>query len=237
MSLTLTNIPTIMRSHGWGNGARLMDIWFANPSAIAPAYASPDTTTIVMDSWVLTFPRAKSVYDQLMADRIWANTAAQGQIAALLRRKGLLTSGASSFGDLTQPVDGLDADYINFRTVSTSGLFSSLDDMDAALGNFTFHVVVAGSVEPDVGGNGWLVTINQVGVYVRDSYDFNGDQFLGYWDDSDNSVSLVNPLSGTKVTNASFRDWRTANNAGGDFLVYSDVKLTTLDSPDTFVIN
>jgi hypothetical protein len=36
----------------------------------------------------------------------------------------------------------------------------------------------------------------QVVVNVKDSYDFNGDQFLGLWDDSDNSVSMLNLFSG-----------------------------------------
>jgi hypothetical protein len=80
------------------------------------------------------------------------------------------------------------------------------------------------------------VTITDVGVYLRDSYDFNGDQHLGFWDDSDNSVSTLNFLSGTRVTNEDFRVWRNANGRGGDFLIYSDVWWTHLTTPDKFVI-
>jgi hypothetical protein len=152
----------------------------------------------------------------------------------MLRRRGLLARSGSSFGNLTRPAPDLDPDYINFRTVDFG--VSDLDDMTAALGNFAFRVVVAGEVEPLTGRGGHRVTIRQVGVYVRDSFDFNGDQFLGYWDDSDNSVSMMNPFSGTGVSNADFRAWRTANSRGGDFLVFSDVKLTSLTSPSSFTV-
>jgi len=71
----------------------------------------------------------------------------------------------------------------------------------------------------------YTVTIDAAGVYVRDSYDFNGIQLLGYWDDS--GVSR-NPWGRTGVTNADFRDWRNKNSKGGDFLVFSDLKITEI---------
>jgi hypothetical protein len=244
MSLTLTNIPRIMRSHGWANGARLMEIWFSRPAATAPAYGAPETATIRLDAWALTYQRAREVYDRLMRERVWANAAAQREIASMLRRRRLLGSRPQAFGNLNQPVHLLDADYINYRAVGGGYgyysyyyyYYSGLDDMTAALGNFVFRVAVAGNVAPVSGGRGHRVTITDVGVYLRDSYDFNGDQHLGFWDDSDNSVSGWNALSGTQVTNEDFRNHRAATGRGGDFLVFSDVKQTHLATPDTFVV-
>lgn len=233
MAITLTNIPGIMRSKGWANGARLLEIWFSRPNAIAPEYGQPDTSTIRMDTWALTFQRARQVYDQLFRERIWANPPAQREIASMLQRKGLIGRTLQSFGNLSQPVQLLDADYVNYRTV---GLFD-LDDMTAALGRFTFRVVVVGTITPETGSPiSHRVTITNVGVYIRDSFDFNGNQFLGYWDDSDNSVSMVNFLSGDAVSNADFRSWRSTHGRGGDFLVFSDVKWMSLTSRDSFVI-
>ncbi len=80
------------------------------------------------------------------------------------------------------------------------------------------------------------VTISEVGVYIRDSYDFNGSQFLGFWDDKDNSVSMINPLSGTSVSNDDFHSWRVKTGKGGDFLVFSDLLRTFLPNPDFFNI-
>ncbi len=53
---------------------------------------------------------------------------------------------------------------------------TDLDDLSAALGNFAFRVAVAGGVT-FVSGSKHLVTLSEVGIYVRDSFDFNGDQF------------------------------------------------------------
>lgn len=39
------------------------------------------------------------------------------------------------------------------------------------------------------------------------------------------------------VENKTFRDWRTKNGRGGDFLVFSDVKTITRTPPDVFVVN
>lgn len=234
MSLTITNIPAIMRSKKWLNGAALLDSWFSRYVTVAPKYGLPDTTTIRMDSWVLTFLRAKKIYEKLMKERIWASTPAQGEITKMLRRKGLLKPACRSFGDLGLPIQLQHDDYINFRVVDFD--LSDLDDMTAALGKFAFRVLVAGFVTAPSGVSGYKVTITEVGVYIRDSFDFNGDQFLGFWDDSDNSVSMKNPFSGTSVTNNDFREWRSKNNMGGDFIVFSDIKRTILTSPDTFFI-
>jgi hypothetical protein len=233
MSLTLTNIPAIMRAKSWGNGARLMEIWFSRPVAIAPAYGPPDTTTIRMDTWALTFPRARNVYDQLIRDRIWANPAGQVEVVRMLRRKGLLAAG-SSFGSLGLPVQSQDPDYVTQRVVPFDLMNDPLDDMSAALANFAFRVLVAGSVAAGPGGVGHRVTISEIGVYIRDTYDFNGFQPLGFWDDSTNRVEKGPFWGGVAVFNSDFRTWRTTNALGGDFLVYSDIKRVTLTTPDTF---
>jgi hypothetical protein len=257
LSLTLTNIPKIMRANSWPTGARLLDTWFSRGSAVAPAYSSAVSNVIRM-SWVLRFGDARDVYDKLIRDQIWANAAGQKEITSMLKRKSLLSSSTKvSFGDLSKSAEIIDADYINYRSVSTS---LPLDDLDAALGSFTFHVAVAGAVEPiwspppNAKGapaarlgqktgteperklTGRSVTVTEVGVYVRDSFDFNGDQDLGYWDDEDDSVSSWIMFSGDHVTNADFRKWRVSNKKGGDFLVYSDVMRTVLKSPSSFTI-
>ena len=90
MAIEVTSIPGIMSRKSWLNGARLMEIWLSRPSATAPVYSAPVTDTIKMASWVLTFGRAKAVYDQLMRERVWANAPARAEIVKILRAKGLL---------------------------------------------------------------------------------------------------------------------------------------------------
>jgi hypothetical protein len=248
----LTNIPRIMRGKAWLNGARLLDIWFSRSHAIAPNYSSPEESTIKMDSWVLRFQRAREVYAQLVRDRIWANQAAQQRLANLLRQQGLLGSASRSFGALNSSVPLQDRSYVNFRAIPEG---SDFDDMTAALGAFVLRVVVAGTVAPQraVGGaapSAFDVEISEVGVYVRDSFDFEGDQYLGCWSDNpDGFLPLMPPEPGmgmgfapfrppvfSPVGNRDFREWRRRTGRGGDFLVFSDLKRLPLSPPDRFVI-
>src|SRR5207244_11542544 len=90
--------------------------------------------------------------------------------------------------------------YITYMTVGS--VFDPLDDLFAALGKFTFRVTVGGRV------SGKNVTITDVGVYLSDSYDFDGFQFLGCWNVCTNAVETGPVCSGsTAVTNEDFREW------------------------------
>jgi hypothetical protein len=205
-----------MKMEGWTQGAKLLEIWASRPPAIEPKYSAAVTNVITMD-WVLQFPRAKQVFDTLVRERIWTNDASRGQIAKLVKSQ---TTGAA-FGDLSLPVTQVDSSWINSRSC-TSGF--NVDGLTAALGAFMFQVAVAGTVTTRVGAS-VTVSIREVGVYVKDSFDFNGSQFLGFWGHRD-----------TPVNNAAFRDWRTKFSKGGDFEVFSDIKRIKLTTPDLVTV-
>jgi hypothetical protein len=167
--------------------------------------------------WVLQFQRAKQVFDEIIRDRIWTNDASRQRIAKLIKSK---PTGAS-FGDLSLRVTEVDPSWINSRSC-TSG--TNVDALTAALGAFLFQVAIAGTVTARVGAV-VTVSISEVGVYVKDSFDFNQAQFLGFWGHRD-----------TPVNNATFRDWRAKFAKGGDFLVFSDIKRIKLTSPDLVTV-
>jgi hypothetical protein len=116
MRLTkLENIPKIVRANGWLNGARLMEQWFSRPVKIKDDYGPPDTTTIKMDSWLLTFPRGRKAYQNIVDKKIWSSKGAQEALAKQLRRNGILNvhpTAQWSFGDLGLPVDQLHDKHI-----------------------------------------------------------------------------------------------------------------------------
>jgi hypothetical protein len=60
-----------------------------------------------------------------------------------------------------------------------------------------------------------------------------GDQSLGNWDSTTNSVGAT---GGQSVDNARFRTWRGIHHYGQDFEVYSDLKVLPLISRDSFDI-
>ena len=233
MGLTsITNIPGIMRANKWFNGAKLMGEWFAGPSATMPAYTTPDTTTIKMDSWVLTFPRAKTVFDSMVRDKVWMSAAAKPVFASRLRALGMGPN-ANKCLDISGK-SAVDQHPLHVNLKAVPGV-TDFDDMEAALGNFSIYVVpLVFDVAPEVGK--LRVTLYTVGFHVWDSYDFEGHQILGWWDESSNTASAGPMMSGNEVDNGDFRNWRTANSKGGDFLVYSDVKQLNISPPDSFVV-
>lgn len=237
--MDITKIPGIMRHHNWTVGARLMDSWFARPTTVKPAYHSPPEF-ITMD-WALQFSAVKNVYDGMFREKIWSNAAARPGIRRILERKGLLRSfQCVPFGDKSLTAPQADADSVNYRRVGNYAYqyysYQGLNDLTAALGNFALYMVIAGTVEGTENMQRYKVTISEVGAYIKDSYDFEGDQFLGYWDAEDNSVGTLNAFAGDHVDNKSFRDWRAANGRGGDFLVFSDIKWTRLPRADVFEV-
>ena len=124
--------------------------------------------------------------------------------------------------------------HVNFRPIE-SGYGAVLDSMVAALGNFSIYVSpIAGEASLEQGRT--KIRLDKVGFHVMDSFDFEGSQSLGYWDEDANRVETGFFFGGTSVSNESFREWRARDKKGGDFLVYSDVKIVTLNPPSVFIV-
>jgi hypothetical protein len=209
----LTEIPYEMEWNHWKEGAELLETWFERPLAIAPNYSAPVTNIIKID-WVLQFPRAKAVFDEMLKNRIWTNPASQTRLAEIFKQKTLT---GSTFGDLSRPVTEIDERWVNSRPVSSG---ATVDALTAALGGFTLQVAVAGKALRQPTGAVEL-TIEEIGIYVKDSFDFNGPQFLGVWGYRDDPVN-----------NEDFRKWRAGHQLGGDFQVFSDAKRIRRNPPE-----
>jgi hypothetical protein len=220
-SVDITQIPRVMRVNDWIIAADLLEQWFNNP---ANDNVPPDTTTIKMDDWVLQFQRVKRVYEQMLSQKIWLNHKAQAVIVKMLQQHGKLTNTETEFGDFTKPVPQINDDYIQYRTVGS--IWDPTDDLFASLGRLTLRMAIKGSVKPT--STGHKIFIKELGIYTRDSFDFNGPQHLGYWN-IDNNYGGKNFFRGIKVKNADFREWSKQNNRGGDYLVFSDLKTIKLE--------
>jgi hypothetical protein len=228
---SITNIPAIMGVNGWHSGAALMTKWFSGPPMVMPSYTTADTSTIKMDAWALKFARAKSVFDNMVSNKVWSSPKAKAEVWP---KKIPVLGYPSSFDLSTQSAPQQHDMHVNHSPVEI-GLSLSLDDMEAALGNFSIYVApMSGEISPESGR--FRVKLMSVGFHIMDSYDFEGDQSLGYWNESDNSATSYWTLSGTHVTNQSFRDWRKSVGRGGDFQVYSDIKTVSLNPPDSFLV-
>ncbi|OWB28824.1 hypothetical protein XocBAI20_12120 [Xanthomonas oryzae pv. oryzicola] len=162
-----------------------------------------------------------------------------------LNRLGLLDAGAGKFkeGDYDfSDLDGIDLDQktqFTFRAIGSSfweKATDALDDVYGAFGALTLKFAATKFRLYEHAGY-QTVLIDRVGMYVRDTYDFIGDeQLLGYWCKS----GVIKPSmwawttdapyidSGGKryyrITNKHFNDYRNKHGKGGDFMVYTNVK-------------
>jgi hypothetical protein len=257
----LPELPNIMDHLGWTNGAALMRDWFSRPASDKPKQNTPNIDTIKMD-WVLGYQRARDVYNQAVNESVWANAAAQVEIRKLIERTSQLPANVGdivAFGDVgagrtftPEQMKQFDEDYAFQQRQVFSDIDSDpLDDMFAALANFNLNFVTQGTVEylgKDANGKDlYKVTLTQVGIYVRDSYDFNDDpaglnpgtwvsQPLGYWDCAELDASKTPGPGAYYVDNDDFREWRDqyGNGKGGDYLVFSDIRVINVNDTFTF---
>jgi hypothetical protein len=259
MGFWLRDVSAAMRTEGWTMGAALLERWFRGGAwtmsdAIKSGQVSPETLqasqvsdgTVTMD-WVLRFARARAAHDRLLetfavGDRR-ARTAARARelVRAWQRTRALPPDRPFRFGDLGASQARIDTTcQLNLQVVN-SGLLDPIDDFFAAIANASIKVAVSGMVErvrPDL----LRLRIDEIGTYLRDTYDFNGDQPLGSWGENGFSrLAVAAPECAWRredapsdawynsgryfsVTNETFRKYRTAQGAGGDFLIFSDVR-------------
>ena len=220
-------IPDMMKKEKWLNGARLMNIWLYENKTC-------DDQTIKMDTWVLTYPRAKEAYDELagLGPRVFTpqtlkllkehvlgkeqtGKSVEEKIADVHKRKNYFQP------DFSSGAQKLDAYHLTHKKVG----MSLPDDMGAALGSFALYLLLAGK---QCAAN--CFCIYQIGIYAKDQYHFNdGDQYLGHWDTEKGFSG--SRLFGERITNKNFRDYKKKTGLGSDFTVYSDIKVTTLEKP------
>lgn len=257
MAFTLHDIPAAMRANGWVVGARLMERWFARGARTMSLdekrgrVPSPDVETqIVTMRWAMSFARAARARDELLAT--WnQGSHLQASIGVIegrvreWRRNHPPGKAPLRFGNLAASARQVDTTcQANFKTV-TSGIFSSVDDFYAALGNAQVNLAVSGMVEQVAKGRSRL-RIDEVATYLRDTYDFNGDQALGSWGPSGiMRTAFLAPAipvvaEGAEddpgqaywsVSNGSFQEYRRHYHRGGDFVILSDVVRTRLSVP------
>jgi hypothetical protein len=261
----ITDIPDVMqRKLGWPIAAQLMRRWFkgaartmtdqekrggVDPRTLPAAML--DDTTVSMQ-WVLGFPRVRLAYDRLLAK--WNSPEGLRILALRIKAQApaALPKGQSSWrlGDLSQPCKVLDKTcQVNLMEVGS--LSDPLDDFYGAMGKAGLKLAVSGEVTPQKNGKNRVV-IDELAVYLRDTYDFNDDWFsqpLGYWGFSgvqrglqlrwdieiDEKYVEANSVPSDRlyaVQNDDFQRYRDKYRRGGDFIIFSaDARRVRLVSP------
>ena len=246
--LHLDDIPGAMDKMGWKVSARMMRRWFAAKPAyvmsqvvregdVRPTASQYDDQIIKMN-WVLNFPRCVEPFEHLVMN--WHTPAGLGLLKDRLQVAGWTPGSNVTLGSFGMTALDLDAiSQVNRREIGAK--LDTLDDMYGALGKATYKIAVVGrSKSSPIGGD--VFEIDKLGVYVRDTYDFNDagklSEPLGIWNKERclskaetatylgmAPVQIFRTFQGfVPVFNRDFRRWQSAHNSGGDFVVFSDVK-------------
>lgn len=144
--------------------------------------------------------------------------------------------------------------YIQHLAISCKNF--QIDEQVGAVGSVTFYFLVNGEARPFKPFPPWHAVfemiIKSVGFFVNDSFDFNdsgklsdvpvadhfSSQHLGWWSQNPPHVWAHPRLGfdGTHMDNKRFRDWRSANGLGADFLIGTQTRWIELERPDSFQV-
>lgn len=103
-----------------------------------------------------------------------------------------------------------------------SSRFKLLPPQYVALGNFAIHALPKGKIIKN-GRGGYAARVTDVYFFVKDSFNFDGNQFLGTWDDVNMKALALWP--GSKfIGNIDFREFREKTGYGLDFQILSPLR-------------
>lgn len=261
---TLRQLPKVMRNVlKWPVSAAVMQLWFSLPArelsrdekrgVTKPKHIPHDymNTDLITWAWLNRFDRVHKAEAELMA--ILGTPNAAEELGERLRKSVRTTTKLSNQATIQiqnnprSPID-LHSDW-QFQFVKVGYKMNQVDDLYGALGNFMLAAAVTKAqlilLRPGVA----RLSVREIGLYVRDTFDFIGQQYLGHWSEKGLALQPIamatnipsdmpswhmpawHPRMGwlKPVNNSDFRTLRNATQRGGDLLLLSDVKLKPVE--------
>lgn len=243
----IESIPPAMHRMGWTVSAELMERWLNSPAWVLPESwkgdSAPDPRSvslshleqyIVRMSWAVSNPRLRVAMNHLRGKM--ANPAAKAILRNRLANLDWGKDNRISFGSKQHSAIQLENScQSNWHPLGSD--LDTLDDMFGSLGKATLKVALIGEAVRDRRTGRISLEVTHAGFYLRDTYDFNGFQYLGTWTRSgvlsklqmlmnsmlDGAVIRSHGDAIGNVYNHDFDAYRRATGFGGDFVIYSDV--------------
>ncbi|MDO5070287.1 MAG: DUF6402 family protein [Neisseria zoodegmatis] len=260
----LRDIATVMRNHGWHMGAKAQDAWFEgdyyeftkeqkrrnelildDAEALKKGIVQPNFVTW---KWLDSFPLVKKKYQELITQSIYSEKAKGELRKNINKNKENIPKGTfhhlASANILKYHLDWSFqhikiGDSIEEKPIRPS----SIEDWFVAFGSFGLYTAPYEIILTHKSGDIYRAKIPLIAVYAKDTYDYVGEQFLGFWNEKGvrilagsifdngkaalgkelNSVKVTAPLLDgdnihtdlfLPVNNSDFRRWRETANKG-----------------------
>ena len=250
---TLEKLPGAMDFCGKPMGAKAMRRWLSRSARAmtlaekrgdAPSPGDLIETDLIKLDWVLRYPAAVDAYRSLLRSDWLTRMAARRTLLNRIKRSpGGFTPGSHVMD--TRNVPALHRQW-QFQRMAVGGLGRSLktflegtDDLFAALGDFQFYAAPARMVIT-AHKDYTEIYIPQVAIYLRDTYDFYGEQYLGHWNSQGSALypglrGAISIHTGEvdkwsiyfPISNRVFRAWQKRKGSGGDYIIFSDARVET----------
>lgn len=178
--------------------------------------------------WLMQFKRFREQYVVIIQPEYLFSPAAQKTLASVLEKDGAFAGEGGAFDHISLPWDkqrihayqnrSLTMKEVDLPFAMVGGLSPlTPDGLLAAVANVTIFAIAAGKtfVTPQ---RVRQVCIHRVAFFIHDGFEFEGDQPLGWWNCENLQFSA---LTGTKLTNRDFRNFRERTGYGCDFRIMS----------------
>jgi RHS repeat-associated protein len=231
-------VATTMGMNGWTQARQLMQKFIAAgsyslPSTTTTGLSDPFDNSIVTLEWSIGYGRYKTAYEKLKKLDYYKSAGAKANI--IKQAKEQTGPYGGDFG--YHYVLGGESDMrkvhqtqVQYSPVAGEG---AINEYDAALNGFNYYAIVAGCVSKSSSGEVSFVNVKNIGIYLRDSWDFQGYEYLGAWNFSTHAVRrFAGVLPGfTNVFNSDLRDYQTRHGKGGEYWVFSNIENYRVPSP------
>jgi hypothetical protein len=212
----IKDIPCLMRKKNWSLASNFMNHWFSGTGESYNLNFKEITDLSIEAVDAANELNRKANNQNIMSNDMWVNLIA------------LLKNTPNSNGDETLSEGGAFSftatGHKNWVNEITIGDDSSIA-FKATFGHALLRFIANGKVVITDNGS-QEINVTEVGVYLADSYDFKGEQFLGFWDYRAPYVNIIPRLTSKAIHNRTFRAYNTSlglPHNQGDFRVFSNV--------------
>lgn len=221
---------------GWHYLRDMFYKWLAG-EANTDAKSNPNPFWVDID-WMLSYENMRAIYLAILRQEAITQDAIDS-LMIILKRENYFQNKNIKFDFINSEWKQWQALYYQHYRVNSiqAGIGTGLY---ACLGAFTFRFLPKGKIEY-LGENNYRVILDELGIFVHDSFNFEGDAFplfdyLGYWSCEEKDMSGISKNNSYKaMSNARFRNFREFNRIGNDFLVLSKPKLIDNFEPYIYI--